>query len=137
MRFMVLVDNTEAGVPPDKTQIVEIGKFNEELVKAGVLLAVDGLHKSAKGARLKFPAESKPIVTDGPFTESKELICGFWIIQVKSKEEAIEWFKRCPAWCGEREIRQVMDAADFADMIDSAEGRAILGDQSFSVQKRA
>jgi hypothetical protein len=129
MRFMVLVKadkNTEAGVPPDEKLIVEMGKFNEELVKAGVLLAADGLHPSSKGARIKFPPGGKAAVTDGPFIESKELICGFWMIQVKSKEEAIEWFKRCPAECGELEIRQVFDAEDFAGMISTAEGRAIL-----------
>jgi hypothetical protein len=126
MRFMVLVkanENSEAGILPDEKLIVEMGKFNEELVKAGVLLAADGLQASSKGARIKFSAEGKRVVIDGPFTESKELIAGFWMVQVKSKEEAIEWFKRCPA---EVEIRQVFDAADFAPVINTAEGRAVM-----------
>jgi hypothetical protein len=136
MRFMVLVkadENSEAGILPDEKLIVEMGKFNEELVKAGVLLAADGLQASSKGARIKFSAGGKRTVTDGPFTESKELIAGFWMIQVKSKEEAIEWFKRCPA---EVEIRQVFDAADFAPVISTAEGRAVMeAEQEF--RKRA
>src|SRR5207247_7006659 len=119
MRFMILVKadkNSEAGVLPDKKMLTEMGKFNEELVKAGVLLAADGLHPSSKGARVKFAGE-KRIVTDGPFTEAKELIAGFWLWQVKSKEEAIEWAKRCPnpmpGTEAEIEIRQVFEASDF------------------------
>jgi hypothetical protein len=124
MRFMVLVkadENSEAGILPDEALIVEMGKFNEELVKAGVLLAADGLHPSSKGARIDCSADGKRTVIDGPFTESKELIAAYWMIQVKSKDEAIEWFKRCPAAV---EIRQVFDAADFAPVIKTAEGRA-------------
>jgi hypothetical protein len=119
MRFMVIVKgnkDTEAGVPPDEKLFIEMGKYNEELVKAGVLLAGEGLHPSSKGARVKFSG-SKRSVVDGPFTESKELIAGFWIFQVKSKEEAIEWVKRCPNPTGgesEIEIRQVMEIADFS-----------------------
>jgi hypothetical protein len=126
MRFMVLVKgdkNSEAGVLPDEKLIVEMGKFNEQLVKAGVMLAADGLQPSSKGARIKIGADGKRTVIDGPFAESKELIAGFWMIQAKSKEEAIEWFLRCPA---EVEIRQVFDAADFAPVIKTAEGRAAM-----------
>ena len=118
MRFMVLVKadkNTEAGVMPSEQLLTEMGRFNEELVKAGVMLAGEGLHPSSKGARVRFSG-SKRTVIDGPFAEAKELIAGFWIWQVKSKEEAIEWAKRCPNPTGaesELEIRQVFEAEDF------------------------
>src|SRR3954452_23763408 len=119
MRFMVIVKATkdsEAGVLPDEKLLAEMGKYNEELTKAGVLLAAEGLHPSSKGARVKFSGE-KRIVTDGPFADTKELIAGFWLWQVKSKEEAIEWVKRCPnpmpGTEAEIEIRQVFEAEDF------------------------
>jgi hypothetical protein len=119
MRFMILVKankDSEAGVLPDMKILTEMGKFNEELVKAGVLLAAEGLQPSSKGARVKFSG-SKRTVTDGPFTETKELIAGFWLFEVKSKEEAIEWVKRSPnpfpGKESEIEIRQVFEAADF------------------------
>ena len=116
MRFMVVVKadkNSESGALPDAKILTEMGKFNEELVKAGVMLAGEGLHPSSKGARVKF-AGGKRIVTDGPFTEAKELIAGFWLWQVKLKEEAIEWLKRAPFDQTEVEIRQVYEMADFA-----------------------
>ena len=118
MRFMLLVKsdaNSEAGVMPSQELLTEMGKYNEELVKAGVLLAGEGLHPSSKGARVKFSG-SKRTVVDGPFPETKELVAGFWLIEVKSKEEAIEWVKRCPNPMGgesEIEIRQVFEAEDF------------------------
>jgi len=118
MRFMVMVkanQDSEAGVMPSETLLAEMGKFNEELVKAGVLLAAEGLQPTSKGARVKFSG-SKRSVTDGPFAESKELIAGFWLWQLKSMEEAIEWVKRCPnPFPGESEIeiRQVFEAEDF------------------------
>jgi hypothetical protein len=116
MRFMVLVkanEESETGVLPDEKILAEMGKFNEELVKAGVMLAGEGLHPSSKGARVKFEG-SKRTVTDGPFAETKELIAGFWLWQVKSKEEAIEWLKRAPFGGGtEIELRQVFEAEDF------------------------
>ena len=119
MRFMVLVKadkNTEAGVLPDKKILTEMGKFNEELVKAGVMLAGEGLHPSSKGTRVKFSGGKRTVI-DGPFAETKELVAGFWLWQVKSKEEAIEWVKRCPdPMPGEEseiEIRQVFEAEDF------------------------
>ena len=118
MRFMILIKadkNSEAGVMPDEKLLTEMGRFNEELVKAGVMLAGEGLHPSSKGARVKFSG-SKRTVIDGPFPETKELIAGFWIWQVKSKEEAIEWVKRCPnpmAGEPEVEIRQVFESEDF------------------------
>ena len=116
MRFMVIVPaskESEAGVLPDTKILAEMGKFNEELVKAGVLLAGEGLHPSSKGALIKFSG-GKTTMTDGPFTESKELIAGFWLIQAKSMEEAIAWMKRAPFGGGvEIEIRQVFEAADF------------------------
>src|SRR5262245_17948434 len=118
MRFMVMVKantTTEAGVLPDEKMLTEMGKFNEELAKAGVLLAGEGLQASSKGARVRFSGSRRTVV-DGPFTEAKELIAGFWLWQVKSKEEAIEWAKRCPNPTGdegELEIRQVFEAEDF------------------------
>ena len=121
MRFMVMVKATkdsEAGVLPDEKLIAAMMKYNEELAKAGVLLAGEGLHPSAKGARVKFSGDER-IVTDGPFAETKELVAGFWLWQVKSKEEAIEWVKRCPnphpGVESEIEIRQVYEAKDFGE----------------------
>jgi len=117
MRFMVIVkanEDSEAGVMPSKKILTEMGKFNEELAKAGVMLAGDGLHPSSKGTRVKFSG-GKTIVTDGPFAETKELIAGFWLWQVKSKEEAIEWLKRAPFEDTEVEIRQLFEAEDFGD----------------------
>ncbi len=120
MRFMVMVkanEDTEAGVMPSEELLAEMGKFNEELAKAGVMLAGEGLQPSSKGARVKFSGD-KRTVTDGPFTEAKELIAGFWLIQVKSKDEAIEWVKRCPnphSVDSAIEIRQVFEAEDFGE----------------------
>ena len=119
MRFIVLVKanaDSEAGVLPSSELLNEMGKFNEELVKAGVMLAGEGLHPSSKGARVKFTGVHKATVVDGPFSETKELIAGYWLWQVKSKEEAIEWIKRAPFGPGaEIEIRQVLEAADFGN----------------------
>jgi hypothetical protein len=115
MRFMVMVrsdKNTEAGVPLSEQRLAEMMKFSEELAKAGVLLAAERLHPSSKGARVKFSG-GKPIVTDGPFAEVKELIAGFGLWELKSKEEAIEWVKRSPMQEAEIEIRQVFEAEDF------------------------
>jgi hypothetical protein len=116
MRFMVIVKankESEAGVLPDQKILAEMGKFNEELVKAGVMLAAEGLQASSKGARVRFDGP-KRTVTDGPFAETKELIAGFWIWKVKSKDEAIEWLKRAPFGGGtEVEIRQIFEAEDF------------------------
>jgi hypothetical protein len=121
MRFMVIVKadkNSEAGVLPDEKMLTEMGKFNEELVKAGVMLAGEGLHPSSKGARVKFSGSQRTVV-DGPFAETKELIAGFWLWQVKSKEEAIEWAKRIPnpmpGTESEIEIRQVFESEDFGE----------------------
>jgi hypothetical protein len=123
MRFMVLMkanEDTEAGVMPSTDILNAMGKYNEELVKAGVMLAGEGLHPSSKGARVKF-ADGKATVTDGPFAEAKELIAGFWIIQAKSKDEALEWVKRIPSpgpgegEGAEVELRQVFELEDFGD----------------------
>ena len=123
MRFMVIVKATpeseKEGALPDPQLLLEMGKYNEELSKAGVLLALDGLHPSSKGARVKFSGKSRT-VTDGPFSETKELVAGFWLWQVKSLEEAIEWVKRCPnphAGDSEIEIRQVFEMEDFAPVL--------------------
>ena len=116
MRFMVIVKadkNSEAGVLPDKKILGDMGKFNEELVKAGVMLAGEGLQPSSKGARVRFDGAKRTVI-DGPFAESKELVAGFWLWQVKSKEEAIEWLKRAPFGGGtEVELRQVFESVDF------------------------
>jgi len=118
MRFMVIVKadaNSEAGVMPDEQLLSAMMKYNEELANAGVLLAGEGLHPSSKGARIKFSGTKRTVI-DGPFTETKELIAGFWLLQVKSKEEAIEWVKRCPnpmLGDSEIELRQVFETSDF------------------------
>ena len=127
MRFMVIVpatEESEAGVLPSTEILAEMGKYNEELVRAGVLLAAEGLHPSAMGSRIKFTGEKRTVI-DGPFTEAKELIAGFWLIQVRSKEEAIEWVKRAPFGGGfEVEIRQVFEPDDFAPSDPTGELRA-------------
>jgi hypothetical protein len=116
MRFMMIVKaskDSEAGVMPSAELIAAMGRHNDELIKAGVLLAADGLQASSKGARIKFTG-GKQIVTDGPFAETKELVAGFWMIQVKSKEEALQWARRIPFGEGEEvEIRQVFEPSDF------------------------
>ena len=121
MRFMIIVKadpDSEAGVLPSQELFEDMGRYNEELAKAGVLLAAEGLHPSSKGARVRFSG-SKRTVIDGPFTETKELVAGFWLIQVKSRDEAIEWVKRAPnpfpGKESEVEIRQVFEAEDFGD----------------------
>ncbi|HTN98545.1 MAG TPA: YciI family protein [Nordella sp.] len=118
MKVMVIVkanEETEAGVMPTTELLAAMGNYNEELVKAGIMLAGDGLHPSSKGKRVKF-TKAQPKVTDGPFTETKELIAGFWMWKVKSMEEAVEWVKRCPMLEGdELELRQVFEAEDFGE----------------------
>jgi hypothetical protein len=120
MRFMVMVkanEDSEAGKMPSQELLTEMGQFNEELVKAGVLLAGEGLHPSSKGVRVRFSGSERTVI-DGPFAETKELVAGFWLLQVKSRDEAIEWIKRCPAPMegeSEIEIRQIFEADDFGD----------------------
>jgi hypothetical protein len=117
MRFMVIVKankDTEAGILPTKEILTEMGKFNEELVKAGVMLAGEGLQASSKGARVRFSGDKRTVI-DGPFAETKELVAGFWIWKVKSKDEAIQWLKRAPFRDGELEIRQIFEIEDFGD----------------------
>ena len=129
MRFMVIVKanaDSEKGVLPTEKELVEMGQFNDQLVKAGVMLAGEGLHPSSKGARIKFGAKGKEAVTDGPFTETKELVAGFWLVQMKSMAEAKEWFSRAPFRDGEIEIRQVFESEDFAPVIETDAGRAVL-----------
>jgi hypothetical protein len=122
MRFMLMVkgnEDTEAGVMPTEEELAAMGNFNEQLVQAGILLAGDGLHPSSRGARVHFSGEKRTVL-DGPFAEAKELIAGYWIIEVKSLDEAIEWVRRVPNPTGvesEIEIRQVFEAEDF-DMSD-------------------
>ena len=119
MKFMVIVKASaasEAGIMPSEKLFTDMGNFNEELVKAGVLLAGEGLHPSSKGARIRFSGDQRTVI-DGPFTETKELVAGFWLIEVGSKEEAVEWFKRCPnpheGVESEIEIRQIFGPDDF------------------------
>jgi hypothetical protein len=129
MRVMVIIkadEKSEGGQLPDQRILAEMGKFNEELAKAGVLLAGEGLHPSSKGARVRFSGSQRTVI-DGPFAETKELIAGFWLWQVKSKEEAIEWVKRCPNPMNEEseiEIRQVFSTEDFAPIDPTGELRA-------------
>jgi hypothetical protein len=126
MRFMIIVkanEQSEAGVMPSEQELTEMGRFNEELVKAGILLAGEGLHPSSRGVRVRFSGSDRTVI-DGPFSETKELIAGFWLIQVKSREEAIEWIKRVPFKEGEIEIRQVFETEEFAESDPSGELRA-------------
>jgi hypothetical protein len=119
MKVMVFVKATkesEAGVMPTRELLEEMGKFNEQLVKAGVILAGEGLHPSSKGKRVRFSGDKKTVI-DGPFSETKELIAGFWIWQVRSIEEAVEWLKRAPFREGDVEIRPLFEAADFGDAL--------------------
>ena len=122
MRFMVMVKATkdsEAGVMPSTELLTEMGKYNEELVKAGIMLAGEGLHPSSKGARVRFNGKQRTVI-DGPFAETKELVAGFWILQARSKDEVIEWVKRCPNPMpgeSEIEIRQIFEAEDFGEVL--------------------
>lgn len=129
MRFVVLVKankDSEAGKLPPEQELIEMGKFNDKLIAAGAMLAGEGLHASAKGAKLRFTPTGKPTVIDGPFTEAKELIAGFWMIQAKSLAEALELFKDAPFKEGELEFRQVFESPDFDPVIKTEEGRAML-----------
>src|SRR5579862_819540 len=128
MRFMVIVkvkeDTENEGALPDPQLMADLNKFNDELLEAGVLIGYDGLHPSSKGARVHFSGKNRPSVVDGPFAESKELIAGFWVWQVKSLEEAIEWVKRCPVFYegeADKEIRQVFEPEDFASAFNDEE----------------
>ena len=115
MKFLVIVKATpesEAGIMPSKQELTDMGKFNEELVKAGVMLAGEGLHPTSKGKRIRFSANKRTVI-DGPFTETKELIAGFWIWQLRSMDEAVEWLKRSPFKEGEVELRPIFEAEDF------------------------
>ena len=126
MRFMIIVKanaDSEAGVLPTAEQLAEMGRYNEELVRAGVMLAGEGLHPTSRGARVRFNGKERTVI-DGPFSEAKELIAGFWLIQVKSRDEAIEWVKRIPFQEDEVEIRQVFETEDFAASDPTGELRA-------------
>jgi hypothetical protein len=119
MRFMVMAKATpesEAGVMPSTEMLTEMGRFNEELVKAGIMLAGEGLQPSSKGARIRYSG-GKPAVTDGPFTEAKELVAGFWLLQAKSKDEVVAWLERAPFEDGEVEIRQIFESEDFGESL--------------------
>ncbi len=131
MRVMVIIkanERSEAGEMPTEQLLIEMGKFNEELIKAGVMLAGEGLLPSSKGKRVRFSGADRTVI-DGPFAETKELIAGFWLWQVKSMDEAVEWLKRCPNPMNEEtevELRQVGEMADFEEIITTDEGRAVL-----------
>lgn len=128
MRFMVIVKSnkdSEAGVLPSEQELIEMGKFNDKLIAAGVMLSGEGLLSSAKGAKLRFSG-GKPTVIDGPFAEAKELVGGFWIVQTRSLAETINLFSAAPFKEGELEIRQVVESADFDPVIKTDEGRAML-----------
>ena len=118
MRYMVIVkasEDSEKGVMPTQQELAEMGAYNEQLVKAGVMLAGEGLHPSSKGARVRFDKEGRTTVVDGPFAETKELVAGFWILQVSSREEVLEWVQRAPFRDTEIEVRQVFENDDFGD----------------------
>ena len=130
MRFMMLVKaskESESGILPDEKVLSDMARYNEEMVKAGVMLAGDGLQASSNGARVRY-SKGKPSVIDGPFTETKELVAGYWLIQVKSREEAIEWARRVPFDEGEVEVRQVFELEDFAPS-EAVDHHARLRDQ--------
>ena len=141
MRFMVIVKATkesEAGLPPDERLLKDMMAFNEELVKAGVMLAGEGLQPSSKGARVKFSGKSRTVV-DGPFAETKELIAGYWLWQVKSKEEAVAWVKRCPnpfEGDSEIEIRQVFESPELTDNADILRKEAELREKTGQIARR-
>jgi hypothetical protein len=119
MRFMVIVkgnEQIESGAMPTEAELAEMGRFNEELVRAGVMLAGEGLHPSSRGARVRFDGSSRTVI-DGPFAEAKELIAGFWILQTKTREECLEWVQRIPFREGEVEVRQVFESEDFGDAL--------------------
>ena len=132
MRFMMLMipkgyEKAEAGAMPSAEMVAKMTKYNQALTKAGVLIALDGLHPASNGARVSFSG-GKPSVTDGPFTEAKELLGGYWMIQVKSKQEAVEWASRCPAQDGDViEVRQVQEMSDFPPEVQKAAGATRLG----------
>lgn len=135
MRVMVIVKgdkNTEAGVMPSDAELSAMGTYNDELVKAGIMLAGDGLHPTSRGAKVRFPSKQ---VIDGPFTEAKEIVAGYWIWQVKSLEEAVQWLKRAPFQEGEVEIRQVFDIADF-EMSDETRERFEKQDAQLRAQQK-
>ena len=130
MRFMMLMypnEHAEKGAMPEAKLVEQMMKYNEDLAKAGVLLSLDGLHPSSKGARITWDAAGKPVVTDGPFTELKEVVGGFWIIQVKSREEAIEWARRVPSTDARKvELRQIFEMSDFpADVQKAADNPTV------------
>jgi hypothetical protein len=130
MRFMMIVkadQRSEAGVLPTEKELADMAQYNEQLVKAGVMLAGEGLQASSKGAKVRYEGRKRSVI-DGPFTEAKELIAGFWLIQVKSKEEAIEWAKRVPFTEGEVELRQVFELEDFGES-EAVEHHRRLGEQ--------
>jgi len=132
MRFMMLIipkgyEKAEAGAMPSAEMVAKMTQYNQALTKAGVLIALDGLHPASNGARVSFSG-GKPRVTDGPFTEAKELLGGYWMIQVKSKQEAVEWASRCPAQDGDViEVRQVQEMSDFPPEVQKAAGATRLG----------
>jgi hypothetical protein len=142
MRFMVMVkanEDTEAGVMPSEEELAAMGAFNEQLVQAGIMLAGDGLHPSSRGARVHFSGDKRTVV-DGPFTEAKELIAGYWIIEVKSLEEAVEWVKRVPNPTGAEsqiEIRQVFEAEDFGMSDELLEQNLRLREQAAAGQRQS
>jgi hypothetical protein len=130
MRYLMLMypsEKAEQGATPDAETVGQMMKYNEELARAGVLLALDGLHPSAKGARITWDAAGKPLVTDGPFTETREVLGGYWIIQVKTREEAVEWARRVPSRDARKvELRQIFEMADFPAEVQQAAGNATM-----------
>jgi hypothetical protein len=141
MRFMVLVkadEDSESGKLPDERMIVEMGKFNDELIAAGAMLAGEGLHPTSKGARIRFSGKGKASVSEGPFPLTQDTLAGYWLVEMESKQAAIDWFRRAPFEHGEIELRQVFETDEFESVVETDEGRATLqSEREFQQRSRS
>jgi hypothetical protein len=141
MRFMVLVkadEDSESGKLPDERMIVEMGKFNDELIAAGAMLAGEGLHPTSKGARIRFSGKGKASVSDGPFPLTQDTLAGYWLVEMESRQAAIDWFRRAPFEHGEIELRQVFETDEFESVVETEEGRATLqSEREFQQRSRS
>lgn len=141
MRFMVLVkadEDSESGKLPDERMIVEMGKFNDELIAAGAMLAGEGLHPTSKGARIRFTGKGKASVSEGPFPLTQDTLAGYWLVEMESRQAAIDWFRRAPFEHGEIELRQVFETDEFESVVETDEGRATLqSEREFQQRSRS
>jgi hypothetical protein len=141
MRFMVLVkadEDSESGKLPDEGMIVEMGKFNDELIAAGAMLAGEGLHPTSKGARIRFSGKGKANVSEGPFPLTQDTLAGYWLVEMESRQAAIDWFRRAPFEHGEIELRQVFETDEFESVVETDEGRATLqSEREFQQRSRS